>query len=249
MRAVRIRRAWSQADLARRAQVSKTTVSNIERGQLEHISTRALRRVGVALDVRLSITVRLPHGELDRLLNAGHAALHEALGRHLNELPGWVHAPEVSFSIYGERGVIDILAFHEHTGALLVIELKTELVSLEDLLTTMDVRLGHAESIARDRGWVATTISAWIVFADTDLNRRRVADHAAVLRTAYPADGRTMRGWLLHPGKSIRALSFYAKFSGSGHRDMAALRRRVPKRAPSPASPVIRAGSGLGGRR
>ena len=63
-------------------------------------------------------------------------------------LPGWVHAPEVSFAFYAERGVIDILAFHEPTGSLLVIELKTEFVSLEDLLGTMDIRMSHAADIA-----------------------------------------------------------------------------------------------------
>lgn len=35
--------------------------------------------------------------------------------------------PEVSFSIYGQRGVIDILAWHAATRSLLVIELKTEM--------------------------------------------------------------------------------------------------------------------------
>jgi hypothetical protein len=34
----------------------------------------------------------------------------------------------VSFSIFGERGLIDILAFHQPTGMLLIIELKTELM-------------------------------------------------------------------------------------------------------------------------
>ena len=70
--------------------------------------------------------------------------MHEALARYLGSLPGWVHAPEVSFAIFRERGVIDILAFHSATGSLLVIELKTELVSLEELLTAMDVQLRHA---------------------------------------------------------------------------------------------------------
>ena len=33
---------------------------------------------------------------------------------------GWEVAPEVSFSIYGERGVIDVLARHPTAGSLLV---------------------------------------------------------------------------------------------------------------------------------
>src|SRR3954451_3293120 len=146
LRAVRIRRGLRQVDVAKRARVSAGIISSIERGHLEDVSTKALRRVAAALDVRVEITLRLRHGELERLMNSGHAAMHEALARHFSGLPGWVHAPEVSFAIYGERGIIDILAFHPPSGSLLVIELKTEFVSLEDLLSTMDIRLRHASS-------------------------------------------------------------------------------------------------------
>jgi hypothetical protein len=180
----------------------------IERGHLERVSVRALRRVAAALEVQATISVWLTHGELDRLLNAGHAALHEQIARHFETLAGWVQAPEVSFAVYSERGVIDILAFHEPTGSLLVIELKTELVSLEDLLTTMDVRMRHAAKIAADRGWRAKSVSAWVVIADSRTNRRRVADHSAALRSAFPSNGHAMRSWLLRPTAPIRALSF-----------------------------------------
>jgi len=37
------------------------------------------------------------------------------------EVGGWQPAPEVSFAYFGERGVIDILAFHHPTRRLLVI--------------------------------------------------------------------------------------------------------------------------------
>lgn len=226
-RAVRVRRGSRQSDIGARARVSAGVVSLIERGHLELVSTRALRRVAAALEIRLEISVRLPHGELDRLMNAGHAALHEELARYLDGLEGWTHAPEVSFAIYAERGVIDILACHSPTGSLLVIELKTELVSLEDLLTTMDIRLRHAAAIARERGWAARSISAWVVLAESDTNRRRVRHHGATLRSAFPADGRTMRGWLRGPVGSIRALSFWANFNGTTVTQTAAVRRRV----------------------
>ena len=138
------------------------------------------------MEVHLTFSIRLPHGELERILNADHSALHEALARYIPQLPGWVHAAEVSFAIYGERGVIDILAFHEPTGSLLVIELKTELVSLEDLLSTMDIRMRHAAQIGRERGWQARSVSAWVVVADSDMNRRRANQHRAALRNSLP---------------------------------------------------------------
>ena len=230
-RALRIRRGWRQADVARRARISAGVVSLIERGHLEHVSTPALRRIATALEVRLDITVRLPHGELDRLMNAGHAALHEALARYVGGLPGWIHAPEVSFAVYGERGVIDILAFHAPSGSLLIIELKTEVASIENLLTTMDIRMRHATQIARERGWIAQSVSCWVIVAESDMNRRRVRAHFAALRSAFPDGGREIRAWLRRPEGRIRALSFWANFNGTTAIGTAAARRRVRVRA------------------
>lgn len=148
-------------------------------------------------------------------------------------LPGWIRAPEVSFAIYGERGVIDILAFHEPTGSLLVIELKTEFVSLENLLSTMDIRLRHAAKIGRDRGWQVRTVSAWVVFADSTTNRRHVRAHATALRSAFPGDGRRMRGWLVRPAGTIRAISFWSNVNGTTANRTVAGRRRVRVRKPA----------------
>ncbi|HEY7025614.1 MAG TPA: helix-turn-helix transcriptional regulator [Candidatus Limnocylindrales bacterium] len=226
LRAVRIRHGWRQVDVAKRARISPSVVSLIERGQLERVSVRSIRQVSRALETYVSFSLRLTHGELERILNADHAALHEALARQLTQLPGWRHAAEVSFAIYGERGIIDILAFHEPSRSLLVIELKTELVSLEDLLGTMDVRMRHALEIGRSRGWSASSVSAWIVVADSDMNRRRVGQHRTALRVAFPADGRAMRRWLRQPNGPIRALSFWANSTnGTGARSPWARRR------------------------
>jgi transcriptional regulator with XRE-family HTH domain len=239
-RAVRIRRGWRQSDVARRAGAAPGVVSLIERGHLDRVSLPALRRVAAALEIRLELVSHLRHGELDRLVNAGHAALHEAVASHLRAIPGWTHAAEVSFSFYGERGVIDVLGFHEPTGALLVVELKTELVSLENLLATMDVRLRHATRIARDRGWHAGSVSGWVVIAASATNRRRVRDHRATLQTAFPADGRRMRAWLAAPNGPIRGLSFWANFSGTTRIQDVTARRRVRVRAPAPRRALTR---------
>jgi transcriptional regulator with XRE-family HTH domain len=140
VRALRIRRAWRQSDLAERAQVSRSVISRIERGRFAGITLNTLRSVARAIDASIELSARWQGADTDRILNAGHARLHEEIARLLNSIPGWEHAPEVSFSIYGERGVIDILAFHAPSRSLLVIELKTELASFEYLLTVMSRR-------------------------------------------------------------------------------------------------------------
>lgn len=119
-RAVRIRKRWRQVDLAVRAGVSATTISRIEGGRLHLLAVGTLLRVGAALDVRVDWQPRWRGAELDRMINAGHAAMHEAAAARFSGT-GWVLAPETTFSIYGERGAIDILAHHPPTASLLVV--------------------------------------------------------------------------------------------------------------------------------
>jgi transcriptional regulator with XRE-family HTH domain len=211
IRFVRIRLRWRQCDLARRASVSQTMVSRIERGHLGSVSLDTIRRVAAALDIRVDVTGRWRGGDLGRLLNARHSALNESVIRVVGR-PGWLLAPEVSFSIYGERGAIDLLAWHPEQGTLLVIELKTEIVDVNELVGTFDRKIRLAAQVARDHGWAiesGTAISAWLIVSDTRTNRRRVQDHAGLLGAAYPDDGRAVRRWLAKPNGSIRGLSFW----------------------------------------
>lgn len=163
-----------------------------------------------ALGVRVDVVPRWQGGDLDRLLNAGHSAMHEQVARMLQGVPGWRFVPEASFSIYGERGVVDVLAWHEAHRMLLVIELKTQIVDIQDLLATTDRKRRLASAIGRERGWTTAgaPCSVWVVAADTRTNRARLAAHVAVLRTVFPSDGRNVRGWLADPRRPLAALSF-----------------------------------------
>jgi transcriptional regulator with XRE-family HTH domain len=107
--------------VAERAHVSAALVSLLERGHIGSVSVNALRRIGAVIDVRIDIVPRWRAGELDRLLNARHSALGEAVAGWLSHLGGWIIAPEVSFAVDGERGWIDLLAWHAETRTLLVI--------------------------------------------------------------------------------------------------------------------------------
>jgi hypothetical protein len=63
-------------------------------------------------------------------------------------------APDASFSIYGERGVVDIVAWHAASRSLLIIELKTLLVDPQELVATMDRRVRLGGQIACET-WLA----------------------------------------------------------------------------------------------
>jgi len=167
---------------------------------------------------------------MDRLLSAGHAAMHERLARIVGHLPSWVMAPEVTFAVFGERGVIDILAFHPGRRVVLVIELKSQLVDVHELLGQVDRYRRLARRIARGRGWNADTVGVWVVMRESMTNRRQVAAHASVLRVALPDDGQAARRWLRDPVGGLAALSFLSEMHGQTVRGTATTPRRV--RAP-----------------
>ncbi len=210
VRLIRIRRRWRQRDLAAAARVSTSTVSRLERGHLGSLSVDAIRWIAAVLDIRVDLLGRWRAGDLDRLLNARHSALHEAVARAFRaDLPDWTIRPEVSFSIYGERGIVDVVAWHPARRALLIIELKTDIVDVNDLVGGVDRKRRLAARIAAELGYQPLTVSTWVVVAPGRTNRRRIAVHGAMLRAAFPVDGRGVRRWLRDPDRAIAALSLW----------------------------------------
>jgi transcriptional regulator with XRE-family HTH domain len=228
--AIRIRKRRRQEDVAAAAGTSRWTVARVERGRIDELSVAVLRRIVEALDARLDLVLRWQGAELDRLVNARHAALHGAVLGVFADLDGWSLTPEVSFSIYGERGIIDILAWHAPSRTLLVIELKTEIVDVNDLMGTMDRRRRLAPKIAAERGLDPARVGVWVVVEDLPSNHRRLAAHEAVLRAAFPSDGRTMRRWLHAPTGPVAALSFLSIEQGAHLKASSAGFQRVRRR-------------------
>ena len=205
----------------------------IEAGRLDDVRFGDIRRYAKALGARFDGSVLWQGADLDRMLNRGHARLHEAMAAWLASLAGWVVVPEVSFSFRGERGVIDTVAWHAATRTLLIIELKTRIVDINDLMATMDVRRRLAGRIAGERGWEPTSIGIWVAVATGRTNARALAEHVTVLRAKFPADGRAMRRWLANPIAGIDALSFVPQVRlGDLGRD-AVTPRRVRRPQPS----------------
>jgi transcriptional regulator with XRE-family HTH domain len=225
VRSVRLKRSWRQLDLAERSGVSASTISRIERGHPGSLTLDSIRAVTSALDIRLELQPRWRAGDLDRLLNAGHSRLHDLVATMFAaELPAWVVAPEVSFAIYSERGVIDILAWHPTRQALLVIELKTDIVDVNELVGTVDRKRRLAPDVVRKRGWRPEAVSVWVIVAPGRTNRARIAAHRSMLRAAFPMDGRGIRRWLEEPVGAVSAMSLWPAAAVAG-RTLAPIRR------------------------
>lgn len=217
-RLLRRRQAMRQVDLAQKVDLSQGEISLIETGQVARTSLRTLRRVFGALDADVVITIRWRGGIIDRLLDERHAELVGAVATTLARF-GWEIDPEVSYSIYGERGSIDLVAWHASSRTLLIVEIKTELVSVEATLRKLDekARLGP-RIVAERHGWRPTAVARLLVLPSDRTVRRHVARHAAVLEPALPMRGTAVRAWLRRPVGSLSGILFMtATNAGSGN--------------------------------
>ena len=220
----------TQSRLASMVGVSRATIGRIERGHVHDVTLRTLARVAVALDARLDVRV-LWHGEgLDRLLDAAHADLTDAVLRILID-SDWEVSTEVSFDLRGERGVIDILAFHRASGSLLVIEIKSVVPDLGAMLGALDRKARLASRIARERGWHVTSVSRLLVLPDDRTARRRVAQHASIFETALPTRTAAVRCWLKEPIGRLAGVLFLTDVRQASTRHRVGIRQASSVRA------------------
>jgi transcriptional regulator with XRE-family HTH domain len=231
VRALRIRRGWRQEDLARRAGQPRSLVGRVERGAPGGVSLLAVDAIASALDATAGITLRWHGEELDRLLDESHARLVDEVVRRLTVL-GWVVAVEVSFSRYGERGSIDVLAWHPIRRALVVIEVKSVTPDMQAMLGGLDRKARLGPSIARERGWNPESTGRLLVIWATRTNRRRIEGHRESVRAVLPAGTREVARWLADPvGAPVAGVWFVTTGRGADGMGIRVKRVRVRQAA------------------
>jgi transcriptional regulator with XRE-family HTH domain len=207
-RYLRQRLGWRQKDLGNRVGLSQGSVSLFERGRIDGMPVGTVRKIIGGLDAELVLFVRWRGGDLDRLLDAGHARLCDDLARLLTD-QDWEVAPEVSYSEYGERGSIDVLGFHPGSRLLLVTEVKTEVTSVEETFRKHDEKVRLAPKIARERfDWDAQATARLLVFPEHRTIRRQVEDKPALFGQVYPTRNVAVRRWLRMPEGAMSGLLF-----------------------------------------
>lgn len=197
-----------QRDVSERAGVSRQKVTRLERGDLSGLTLADIENCFEALGTRLELRVRWRGAALDRVLDEGHARL---AGRVVEVLRrcAWAVELETSFAHYGDRGSIDILAWHPPTRNLLVVEIKSEIASVEGLLRPLDVKARIAPLIDLERfGWRPTHVSRLVVLPEESSARRAVARHTQIFANALPVRSHAVRRWLAEPGPAIAGLWF-----------------------------------------
>jgi transcriptional regulator with XRE-family HTH domain len=236
VRAVRIRKGLRQQDVAGSAGVSRATVSRLESGKVGRLSLDTVERIASVVDVRTELFGRWQGGDCDRLLNWRHSLLADSFSAAVRVHGGWLFEAEVPFSIYGERGVIDQMGWHERSSHLLVVELKTEFVDINEMLGTMNRKLRLAPRVASERGWRPKLVSGWLIVSDTRTNRRHAARHSSLLRSRFSLDGRSLSAFLDNPAAATFGLAFWTDVHPRNvTREAARILTRV--RTPKPAAP------------
>lgn len=180
--------------------MSQSAISDIERGHLDRYTIASVRRVLRALDARAELDVIWrSRGDLERLLDADHARIVEAWAeRHVRA--DWAVWPEAGYSVYGERGRIDLLCFHPRTGTVEVVEAKTGIWNVNETLGLLDAKARLTPRIVGERGWNARRIVRCLVVLGGTTQRRRVDEFAAQFGT-LDIRGSAARAFIRDPAR------------------------------------------------
>jgi transcriptional regulator with XRE-family HTH domain len=230
-KALRLRKHWRQEDLGREAGVSRGVIARIEQGHADKVTVETLDKVAAALGARVMCRLSWNGEGLDRLLDADHAAIVEQVVRILRD-GDWLVATEVSFNVYGERGSIDVLAFHPTSRVLLVVEVKSVLPDVQATLVTLDRKERLAPGIASERSWNAVAVARLLVVRENRTARRRIEAHAATFANTFPDRGHTIRPWLDSPDphRPLHGLWFLSGESQAVARQQFRRSKRRPER-------------------
>lgn len=232
-RTLRVRQRLTQAALAARAGVSRRAVSLLETGRTGALRMRDVEAIVVALGARLDVRLFWNGPELDRLLDEAHAALGASVKRRL-ERWGWLVRVEVSYSHFGERGRIDLLAFHPWTRTLLVVELKSELVDVQSLLGSLDVKVRLAPGIVERFGWSPRVVLPAIVFLEHSATRKRLGRFDGLF-DRLDMRGKAALTWLRRPTEwAPQGLLWFARATQRPGSQVPRVRVRAQRARPSP---------------
>lgn len=198
VKALRRRRRWRQQDLGGRAGLSRDLISRTECGELHGITIGSLAQVARALDAVLVVELRWQGADLDRLVDRAHAGIQGGVVGRLRAA-GWLTHVEVSFNHYGDRGRCDIVAWHPPTRTLLIVEVKSRLGDLQEMLGALHVKARLGRLLAEQIGCPdpAFVVQA-LVLADDRTARRLLARHSSLFER-FALRGRAATRWIRAP--------------------------------------------------
>jgi len=174
--------------------------------------------LAAALDVTVYLDARWDYGDVDRLIDRAHARIVEHVVGTLRA-NGWEVLVEYGFNHYGDRGSVDVLAWHEESRTLLIVEVKSRLTDLQATFTSFARKLRIVPRLVLgERGWDARHLGRLVVMPGTTANRTIVANHAATFATLFPERMPVIGTWLRRPDRSLGGVWFVSNVRGANAR-------------------------------
>lgn len=164
------------------------------------MSVGTLSRVVDALEASAELMLRWRGEELDRLADSAHATMVQDCAQLLAD-NGWAVRVEVSFSHFGERGRVDVLALHPQSRTLVVGEVKSAIGNEQDTVGQVDMKARLGSVIAETVGWEPEVVVPALILGDAHTARRIVGEHAAAF-ARFNVRGRQARAWIRRPASS-----------------------------------------------
>jgi transcriptional regulator with XRE-family HTH domain len=227
-------KAWSVAELADRAGLSRDLIYRIEAGR--PASTDAAARVAVALGRRLGLQLvdprRRPGGERELQRDVVHSAMGEFEARHLRALGLSVGIDE-PYQHYQFAGRADGVAWDLERRALLHIENRTRFPNFQEMAGAYNAKRAYlASSIAGRLGvprWATETHVMAALWSSEVLHALRLRPES--IRSICPDEPTAFEAWwasaLVPPGTSstlivldplaTRRERAFATFADAGH--------------------------------
>ncbi|MDX6412521.1 MAG: hypothetical protein QOE91_2037, partial [Gaiellaceae bacterium] len=136
-------------------------------------------------------------------------------------------------SIWGERGSIDVLAWHERSASLLVVEVKSVVPDSQAMLHSLDRKARLAPQLASERGWECKNVGRLLVVGESTTARQRISRLATTYATALPARNVDVRHWIRQPSGPLAGLYFSPNASPGSTKSTSSSPKRI-RRPPEP---------------
>jgi transcriptional regulator with XRE-family HTH domain len=233
IRRCRERSGRRQVDIADEVGVTRQCVSRLERGHVESFTVHTVRAIAAAVGVDLPFAPRGQGAQLDALVDEEHSLMVDAVVTHL-VAAGWETMVEFSFNDYGDRGSVDVLAWHAERRALLVVETKSRLANLQETCRSLDTKARLVPRLAGlARGWRPAVVGVVLVVAESSRERAAVARRAAIFASSFPVRNVELRDWLGRPDRPVRGLWFLRLATTSCPKRRTGAGARVRKHRPA----------------
>jgi transcriptional regulator with XRE-family HTH domain len=209
---------WSQRELARRLGTNQTAIHRLESGGATvdaRLATAALDLLGIRVTIDanpIGLAGRREQRDLVHARCVGHVV--QQLTRR-----GWQVRTEVEIGDGRFRGWIDLLAYRASDGALLVIEVKTEIDDFGRVLRSLGRYVRSSREAARAIGWRPRSIvPALIALATAETDARLIAS-GDLVRHELPGGVDALAAWIddpsaRRPGPMIALIDPVSRRSG-----------------------------------